>query len=125
MALSKGVVIASDITNFDEPNDNLPPGRLLAYDAQTGKLLRQFDPPSGFPVNFHPRGVVIGPNGLLYVSNLPNTFPPPFLGGQVLVFDPETFAFLGASSTTGTTRARSDISTVQTRSSSVPMGSST
>jgi WD40 repeat protein len=95
MALSKGVVIASDITNFDEPNDNLPPGRLLAYDAQTGKLLRQFDPPSGFPVNFHPRGVVIGPNGLLYVSNLPNTFPPPFLGGQVLVFDPETFAFLG------------------------------
>ena len=93
----RGVVYASDISTDDEPDDNLPPGRLLAYDAQTGKLLREFNPPEDFAYNFHPRGLVIGPNGLLYVTSLPNVPAPPTprLGGQIFVFDPETFDFLG------------------------------
>jgi len=98
----RGVVYASDISIFDEPDENLPPGRLLAYDATSGKLLREFNPntfPSNFPfpINFHPRGLVIGPNGLLYVASLPDVRPGPAirLGGQILVFDPETFDFLG------------------------------
>jgi hypothetical protein len=98
----RGVIYASDISIFDEPDENLPPGRLLAYDANSGKLLREFNPntfPSNFPfpIKFHPRGLVIGPNGLLYVASLPDVRPPPAvrLGGQILVFDPETFDFLG------------------------------
>ena len=92
----KGVVYASDISTDDEPDDNLPPGRLLAYDASTGKLLRKFEPPQNFAYKFHPRGLVIGPNGLLYVSSLPNVpTDRPRLGGQIFVFDPETFDFLG------------------------------
>ena len=98
----RGVVYASDISISDTPIENLPPGRLLAYDAKTGKLLREFNPntfPSNFPfpIKFHPRGLVIGPNGLLYVASLPDVQPNPALrlGGQILVFDPETFDFLG------------------------------
>jgi hypothetical protein len=44
---------------------------------------------------FHPRGVVFGPDGLLYISNVPNP-PQPVgtgLGGQVLRYDPDTGAF--------------------------------
>ena len=50
-----------------------------------------------FPIKFHPRGLVIGPNGLLYVASLPDVQPNAALrlGGQILVFDPETFDFLG------------------------------
>jgi hypothetical protein len=95
MVCWKGVVISADLTtNEQDANGNFPLGRLLAYDAQTGKLLRQFNPPEDFIVDFHPRGVVIGPNGLLYVANMPNLIQPR-LGGQILVFDPETFDFLG------------------------------
>lgn len=97
----RGVVYASDVSISDQPFGNLPPGRLLAYDARTGKLLREFNPNTfpknfPFPINFHPRGLVIGPNGLLYVASLPDVRPTSFrLGGQILVFDPETFDFLG------------------------------
>jgi len=91
----RGVVYASDFAISDEPGDNPPPGRLLAYDAKTGQILREFDPPDDFPFTFHPRGLVIGPNGLLYVANMPNLLQPR-LGGQILLFDPETLDFLGA-----------------------------
>ncbi len=100
MVYWKGVVYAADISTDDEPDNDLPEGRLLAYDARTGRLLRQFsplNPPEDFAHNFHPRGLVIGPNGLLYVTSLPNVPAPPTprLGGQIFVFDPETFDFLG------------------------------
>ncbi len=85
----KGVVYVADFTG--EVSDS---GKLLAFDEKKGTFLGDFTPPAGFAYPFHPRGLVIGENGLLYVSNVP-TFPPA-LGGQVLVFDPETFDFIGA-----------------------------
>jgi hypothetical protein len=65
-------------------------GRLLAY-TKNGKVLEALRPdasllPAG---QFHPRGLVVGPNGLLYMSNFPDPLNSP-LGGQVLRFDPET-----------------------------------
>lgn len=48
------------------------------------------DPPST-PGEFHLRALVVGPDGLLYVSNFPCLATG--VGGQVLRFDPETGAF--------------------------------
>jgi len=75
----------------DQPN--FPPGGLLAFDENTGKFLREGSL-SNNGVKFHPRGLVIGPNGLLYVSNFPDLKSG--TGGQVLVFDPKTLNFVGA-----------------------------
>lgn len=89
----QGVVYVADFLSSGDPS--LPPGRLLAFDEKTGKLLREFVAPDGFAYTFHPRGVVISPNGLLYVSNFPDLVTPQN-GGQVLVFDPKTLDFIGA-----------------------------
>lgn len=88
----RGIVYVADLIISDTVAD---PGRLLAFDENTGKFLREFSPPNDFAYNFHPRGLVIGPNGLLYVANVPK-FPPVSTGGEVLVFDPETLNFIGA-----------------------------
>lgn len=87
----KGVVYVAD---FLGSGSSLPPGRLLAFDQTTGKFLREFSPSDKFAFSFHPRGLVIGPNGLLYVANFPDLSTS--LGGQVLVFDPKTLDFVGA-----------------------------
>lgn len=62
-----------------------PPGRLLAF-TKNGKFLANLNP-IGLSTEFHPRGVVVGPDGLLYVSNFPDLATG--LGGQVLRFDPD------------------------------------
>jgi DNA-binding beta-propeller fold protein YncE len=87
----RGVIYVADLVISDNTDD---PGRLLAFDEKKGTFLGEFTPPPGFAYPFHPRGLVIGENGLLYVANVP-TFPPA-TGGQVLVFDPETLDFIGA-----------------------------
>jgi DNA-binding beta-propeller fold protein YncE len=84
----KGITYVADFAADD------PFGRLLAFDQKTGKFLREFSPPTDFAYKFHPRGLVIGPNGLLYVSNFPDLSTA--LGGQILVFDPKTLDFIGA-----------------------------
>ena len=89
----RGMVYVADFTgNSNGGNDLDLPGRLLAFDEKKGTFRGEFVPPAGFAHSFHPRGLVIGPNGLLYVSSVP-AFP---LGGEVLVFDPKTLDFVGA-----------------------------
>ena len=80
----------------------LEPGRILAYrlkerERHAGlkvELLAVLTPdPAQFPPSrFHPRGLVVGPDGLLYASNFPDP-ETSNLGGQVLRFDPGTLKY--------------------------------
>jgi len=63
------------------------PGRLATYDARTGEFLGDLEPCAGFENRFFPRGVVIGPDGDLYVSTLYGEIAT---GGAVLRFDTKT-----------------------------------
>jgi predicted small secreted protein len=85
-ALKDGIIYVAE---FVADNSGTP-GAVLAF-AGNGDLLGKLTPPTGFTTPFHPRGVVVGSDGLLYVSNVP-TFPPA-TGGQVLRFDPNTLRF--------------------------------
>jgi hypothetical protein len=82
------------VAEFIGKGINNPPGRLLAF-TKNGKFLADLTPdPLKFPrAQFHPRGVVVGPDDLLYVSNSRDLATG--LGGHVLRFDPETGDFKG------------------------------
>ena len=83
----------------DEGEDQFDDGKLRGYTSD-GKFVSELPAPPGFlPGHFRPRAVVIGPDGLLYVSNapsLPQQGPngTPSLGGQVLRYDPKNLSFL-------------------------------
>lgn len=64
-------------------------GGVFKYTAAGQQVAVLPVPPQQPPPDFHPFGVVIGPDGLLYVSSRPNLFSTD-LGGQVLQFDPKT-----------------------------------
>jgi hypothetical protein len=90
-AVSKNGVLY--VANFVENNGGKP-GEVLVF-AGNGKFLGELAPPAGGSA-FRPRGVVVGPDGLLYVSSDPNfaASTGPTTGGQVLRFDPDTLAFV-------------------------------
>ena len=62
-----------------------PIGELQAFIGATGAFRSLLAPSAGLASSFHPRGVVIGPDGFLYVSNDPVLGGT---GGHVLRFDP-------------------------------------
>lgn len=84
--------------------EDMKAGRVLVYRLTASEknqepkanFLAALTPESAqFPnmdMQFHPRGLVIGPDGLLYVSNVDLTTYP--LGGQVLRFDPKKLRFV-------------------------------
>jgi hypothetical protein len=89
----------------DEGEDQFDDGKLRAYTSDGTFFSELPTPPRFLPGRFRPRAVVIGPDGLLYVSNAPSPpqtppgTPPQFaigpsLGGQVLRYDPKTLSFL-------------------------------
>lgn len=91
VVLNDGVLFVASIV---EPGKNNPPGRLLAY-TEEGVFLADLTPdhdtefPGAFSTEeFHPRGVVIGPDGLLYVSVVDDP-ELKLLPGWVLRFDPD------------------------------------
>jgi len=84
-------VFVADVGDFNFDAGVEVPGHLSQYDAKTGQLLRNLIP-TGLAEEFHPRGLVIGPDGLLYVSVRQLTTP---VGGHILRFNPESGAYLG------------------------------
>jgi DNA-binding beta-propeller fold protein YncE len=53
--------------------------------------VRDLTPPANLIDTFHPNGLLIGPDGLLYAASAPKLSTPsvPGLGGQVLRFNPD------------------------------------
>jgi hypothetical protein len=93
---SRGIVLAGSLFVANLPLKNpTSNGELQAF-TNGGTFTTDLNPPDKFSVRFHPRGVVIGPDGLLYVSNAPSLgagLPGDGLHGQILRFDPVTMAF--------------------------------
>jgi len=95
IVLSGGIIYVAEFTQQNSGSLNKPllPGRLLMYRENNGQLLAAITPPAALipQDQFHPRGVVFGSDGLLYISNVPN--PLTGIGGQVLSYNPNSGAF--------------------------------
>ncbi len=76
-----------DVLFVADLGDDKPAGSVSAYHAQTGAFLGNLPLPTGFSGQFHPRGLVFGPDGRLYVSG--RNIPEP-CGGGVLRYDVPT-----------------------------------
>jgi DNA-binding beta-propeller fold protein YncE len=76
-------------TTAGEPKGDLSGGAAAALAALPSGVKDATNAPK--PNEFHPRGVVLGPDGLLYVSNFPhpNEALNRRIGGQVLRFNPQ------------------------------------
>ncbi|MEK4229209.1 hypothetical protein [Solibacillus sp. FSL H8-0538] len=86
---NSNVLYVADIESVSS-NEEPQPGELRAYSGTNGAFLGIFNH-SGFNGPFFPRSVVIGTDGLLYVSVF-NPFDP--LNGWVLRFNPHTLEFV-------------------------------
>jgi outer membrane protein assembly factor BamB len=88
---SENTVLVADL--FSIGRDYQPPGHVKEINAKTGEFLRDFDT-TGFTATFFPRGIVRGPDGLIYVSVIGSLDPndPDFdnISGYILRFNPRT-----------------------------------
>src|SRR5262245_7861647 len=90
----RGMVLGANHILYvgDDGNlDGITLGRLARFNSETGAFLGDLQP-TGFTGDFYPRGVVIGPDGLVYASvrNIAAT------GGEIMRWDPTTGNFLGS-----------------------------
>lgn len=85
--LASNILFVADLQSAAIKGNPVPPGTLRRYNS-AGVFLGASVPDISFTAAFHPRGVVLGPDGLLYVSNVRNPPPPngSGLGGDVLRF---------------------------------------
>lgn len=85
----RGAVLRNGILYVADMGDPGLPGRVATYDARTGEWLGDLEPACYGNRPFHPRAVVFGPDGLLYVSVIrdPTAGVP---GGAIVRFDVET-----------------------------------
>jgi glucose/arabinose dehydrogenase len=85
----KDIIYVADIGT--KQNDCSNEGRIARFNRLTGEFLGDLDR-SGFTKEFHPRGILFGPDGKLYVSAIGCPIPtdPKFnpLTGYILRFDP-------------------------------------
>ena len=89
----RGIVLGTDNTLYVADfiaGDNVGAGRVARYDGASGVFLGNLDA-TGYAGPYHPRGLVFGPDGLLYVSTRSTTTG---LGGGVLRFNPATRLFV-------------------------------
>jgi sugar lactone lactonase YvrE len=77
-------------SNTDPPNPTPAQGSVREY-TESGRLILPTMMAPLPPDSFHPRGVVIGPDGLIYASNSPKLNGP---FGQVFRFDPQERKFV-------------------------------
>jgi hypothetical protein len=88
-----------------DQGDQAVRGRLLAYTLRGGQVVNRDNPVNldprlrnadGSEQEYHPRAAVLGPDGLLYVSQFGVVagLPAPGCGGSVLRFDPRRLRFL-------------------------------
>ena len=93
----RGAVIKNGVlyvANFVEDNSGTP-GQVLVFAGNGESLGAMVPDPAIDPSPFRPRGLVVGADGLLYVSSDPNfaVGSGPTTGGQVVRFDPQTLSF--------------------------------
>jgi DNA-binding beta-propeller fold protein YncE len=92
----RGIVLGEALFVADEGAGPGSDGEVQEF-KKDGTFLANLKPSTDFLPEFHPRGVVIGPDKLLYVSNAPSlgpTAPGEGLHGQILRFDPKTGDFV-------------------------------
>jgi DNA-binding beta-propeller fold protein YncE len=90
LSLDRQVLYVADLGDF--PDGDPIPGGISRYNATTGELIDQLETPA-LDVGFHPRGLVFGPDGMLYASNFEP--PGPEASGSILRFNPTSGDYLG------------------------------
>ena len=86
-------VYVADFGDFSA--DPVVLGKVVQFDAIKGKLFRTLNT-TGFKKDFFPRGIVFGPDGLIYVSATGNQASGDLLLAYILRFNPITGKFIHA-----------------------------